>query len=342
MQPTQAIPDDLHDDPIVAGYLRSKTGSLERICAADEEGGEADRPKLDHWTLPDIHASERILSGAAEWGGTDTPSDAEKFCVTVADFGSGKMESTVSYAQDGFAKRVSAKRKKVAGPRERLQRNQADIDRSLRRTKKIIRHKILMMRPDKMITCTTAEPIVHIDDFTAIVTEFFRLCRAEFNDFKYLAVFERHDSSKTQEANRYSFHMHFATVGYMDYNKLRHFWRATVAKHRGTEYEASNVNGSFAQKSCKSSSFNRSKMAGYMSKYVAKDVEYGDPCKKRYWASQNISKPVVTRVYFSTASKPYYFFRRVIEDVTGAQIAFGYAPPRETGSFVPVFFFSSG
>ncbi len=293
--------------------------------------------KLDHWTLTDTDLIEK----AKEYGGTDRPSDLDKWCLTVTDFGEGEFECTGSFCDDGWGRRTKSKRKQVSRAEKNRVQNPEDILRSLRRTRKAIRHRIMMMGGDKMITCTTAESIVHIDDFEAITTEFFRLCRARFTDFKYVAVFERHDSEATLETKRHSLHLHFATVGYMDYNALRHMWRTVVAKHRGTPYEAANVNGSYAGGKV-APKLKRHRMARYMSKYAAKDVEYGDPCRKRYWSSRNIMKPVKTRIYFHVALKPAEFFRRVIEDITDCEIKFCYAPPRDSGSHVPILYFSSG
>lgn len=294
--------------------------------------------KLDHWT----HTDTDTIFAASEYGGSQVPTDSDKWLLTVTDFGDKEIECTASYAPDGWQKRTNSKPKKPRVERLVPKLSKEDVERSLRRTRKQIRHKVMMMSADKMITCTTAESICHIDDFAAINTEFFRRCRAKYPDFQYLSVFERHDSDMTSETKRFSFHLHFATVGYMDYNVLRDLWRTTVAKHRGTEYEAANINVALSGKKGSHAKIKRAQMARYMSKYVAKDCEYGDPCKKRYWSSKNIEKPKKLRFYFATALKPAQFFRRLIEDITDVDIKFCYAPPRESGSHVPVLFFSSG
>ena len=317
-----------------ASHAPSVPSEIQSVPLGAAEGGV----KLDHWTLTDTDA----ISAVSEYGGSQVPDDSDKWCLTVIDFGDGELECTASLAPDGWRKKLNPRRKKP--PIERLvpKRNKEDIQRSLRRTRKSVRHNIMMMGADKLVTCTTAEPIVVYEDFAAITTEFFRLCRAKYADFKYVAVFERHDSDMTSETKRYSYHLHFATVGYMDYNVVRELWRTVVAKHRGTEFQASNVNFQRSGTNGTLAKIKRSQMARYMSKYVAKDCEYGDACKKRYWSSKNIQKPKKTRFYFATALKPAYFFRRLIEDITGVEIKFCYAPPRESGSHVPVLFFSSG
>lgn len=305
----------------------------------ERSAASAEGANLDHWTLTDEH----VLKSGREYGATTEPSDSEKWCLTVTDFGSGDIECTASYCADGWGSRVRSKRKAIKKAEKERKQNKEDIERSLRRTRKSIRHRIMMMNSDKMITCTTAEPIVVLADWEKMTTEFFRLCRAKFKNFKYVAVFERHDSEQTSQRKRHSLHMHFATVGFIDYNAIRTIWRNVVVKHRGTDFEAANINGSLSHRGNKAlGRIRRSQMARYMCKYAAKDVEYGDPCRRRYWSSKNIEAPKKIRLFFAVAIGPANFFRRVIEDITDVQIKFCYAPPRDSGSHVPVLYYSSG
>lgn len=348
MQHTEQLFDELRADPDAAAFLPSyirempsDPSEIEGGSAERQAGGEADCLNLTIGYIP----TENVIQAASEYGATTDPANSEKWCVTLTDFGSGDTEWTVSYAQDGWGKKLKSKRNKPRDKGDVPKRNKEDVARSLRQTQKSIRHKVMMMEADKMVTMTTQEPIVHIDDMKMLLTVFFRLARAKIPNFKYLAVLERHDSEKTSKGKLHSLHVHFATVGRIDYNLLRDLWRTVVSKHRGTAYEAANINVSLSSgKNAKGSyvRIKRAQMARYMSKYVATDIEFGDPCKKRFWASKNIEKPRKLRIYFASAVKPAYFFRRVIEDISGVQIKFCYAPPRESGSHVPILFFSSG
>lgn len=307
-------------------------------ASVETKVGGAD-PILDPWTLKDQQQKKE------QWGATSTPIEHARYCVTVHQFhngtGSPRIEATVCYMKDGWVKGNKKKLKEVEEQEEQRKQSPEDLIRSARRANKAIRHYCIAMQASNMITCTTKEAIVDRDEFALLVQSFFKKIRAKWPDFQYVGVFERHDSLQTSDAKRHSLHLHFCIAGWMDYNVVRDMWRATVAKLRGTEYIDANIDGAVKSRTLVNPEVRQRQIARYLAKYVSKEVESGEPCRKRYWASRNIQRPKAERFYLATAPHPGPFFRAVLEDIYGCQIDTIWSPDIQPGTMVPMFYFST-
>ena len=197
-----------------------------------------------------------------------------------------------------------------------------------------------MLDVDRMITCTTRQAIVDSDVFRKITQKFFRLCKAKIDNFRYIAVFERHMSENTSPAKYGSLHLHVAINGFMNYKLLRHLWRKAVQDVTGSDdYEGANIDVS--KRTNKQGKKNNQRIASYMAKYISKDMddEY-IPGKKRYWSSQKIPKPEVFKLY-TVPALHRDTFKIIFTEVLGVEVKRVFNPKREAGHIPPIFWLST-
>jgi hypothetical protein len=191
--------------------------------------------------------------------------------VIVRDFGDSNIEVSVmphetwsEPCEEDLLPRV----KRGEGDRERSR------EVSARRAKRNVRHKCKLLKARYMVTLSTKENITDVDRFQRLFQEFVRRVRRSA-DFEYVATHE------TQE--RGALHLHIAVANKQDYKFLWSVWLGVVGIGQGRVHVTS---GS------KASSVNR--IAGYISKYIAKSFETGELNKRRYWASKGIAKAIKT------------------------------------------------
>ena len=218
---------------------------------------------------------------------------------------------------------------------------QQNMERSLRRTKKLIREKAIMMGVDRMITCTTRMGVMCPDVFKRIVNRFFRKCRQHINDFCYIAVPERHMSESTTKHKYGSFHLHIATKGFMNYNLLRGFWRnAVMAEVEGAREIDANID--VTRQRGNNVTDSRQRIASYISKYISKTMlDDFEPHKKRYWSSLNAPKPIKIKLYTATAVELQTTFMLIFRDLLGSGIKRVFKPPRNNAAEPLIYWMST-
>src|ERR1039458_2262870 len=173
---------------------------------------------------------------------------------------------------------------------------------SNRRRKRTVRHKIMLMEADRMMTISTRKPIFDHETFRELLKEFFKRFRAATHQTgHYVSVLEKHDSIKTSEAKRGSLHAHIAVRGRTDYKLLHRLWNSVCAR-AGTD-GAVHVSPSTNPRTGKPYSLRQ--MANYMTKYLGKnfaDVEFN---KKAYTSSHGIAAPVKSVAVFESYTEAY-------------------------------------
>jgi hypothetical protein len=112
------------------------------------------------------------------------------------------------------------------------------------------------------------------------------------NNVKYVLTLERHDGEKTSDAKRGSLHAHLAVSGRQDYKLLGSVWNHRICKGQG-----------FVHVNNGTKKMNTRAIAGYISKYIGKELEEVDFNKKSYWISQNIEAPEKTCKLFKTMAE---------------------------------------
>jgi hypothetical protein len=185
-------------------------------------------------------------------------------------------------------------------------RGQGDREKNLavsnRRRKRTVRHKIMLMEADRMMTISTRKPIYDPEIFRELLKEFFKRFRAATRKAgHFVCVLEKHDSIKTSEAKRGSLHAHIAVRGRTDYKLLYRIWNSVCAR-AGTDGA---VHVSPSKNSRTGKPYSLRQMANYMTKYLGKtfaDVEFN---KKAYTCSHGIAAPVKSVALFESYTEAY-------------------------------------
>lgn len=189
--------------------------------------------------------------------------------VTVRDFGDKNIEVSVMPYETWSEineEDIPIKSKRGEGDRERS----AEV--AARRAKRKVRHLCKMLKARYMITLTTKEIITDVDVFQRHFQEFVRRVRRVAN-FQYVATHELQQ--------RGALHLHIAVANRQDYKLLWSIWHRVVGEGNGRVHVTSgNKKASIT------------KIAAYISKYIAKSFETGELNKRRYWASKGICEPI--------------------------------------------------
>lgn len=163
--------------------------------------------------------------------------------------------------------------------------------RAIRRARRQVRWLVKSGEFNRLMTLTTRCAIYDREAFGNTVTAFLKELRKHTGiTFQYVIALEKHNSAKTSEEKRGSWHAHVAVKGRQDYKLLYNLWNKVLGG-----------NGAVHVQNWKGSNKGSPGMiASYISKYIGKDLEEADFGKKSYWASKNIPHPVVSSTLFRT------------------------------------------
>lgn len=164
-----------------------------------------------------------------------------------------------------------------------------DAERALRRARQMLRLRATHLGVDRLFTLTTRRLLASRDEALAAWSHFARLLRKAFPSVEWIAVPEPHKAGD-------HWHVHFASVGYLNVNVLRRMWHAVLQRrYRGTEVlgcigdkSPGNVDVSYRGKARGVKLIRR--IAGYLAKYLGK-AGNAEINRKRYWQSMGIELP---------------------------------------------------
>ena len=166
-------------------------------------------------------------------------------------------------------------------------------ERAARRAKTKIRHTCKSAQFDTMLTLTTKDPIYDRNVMQKKVEKFIRLYRIKTGeDMPYILTLEKHDSEKTSESKRGSYHVHVAVKGRKEYKLLHLIWNHLVCAGRG-----------YVRVSNGTKKMNPGMIASYISKYISKSISEVAANKKSYWISHNIPVPKRVVKLFKTLTE---------------------------------------
>ncbi len=213
--------------------------------------------------------------------------------VKIWNYGNGYVEVSTSLV--GFQSEDRLSRQKVgdgeSAPSESASEN---AERNTRRARQMIRRKLMGNGFDRLLTLTTRACIDEPDLAWALWARFLRLLRDRAGiRFPYVTVLEWQ--------NRGAAHFHAALAGPQDIGLLRRFWLQAVADLVPASHPSlwrEDV-GSFAPNDGSlnieyRSDTNPAKIAGYLSKYLAKQADLAEKGAKRYRCSLGLREPVET------------------------------------------------
>ncbi len=185
--------------------------------------------------------------------------------ANLIDYGEGLAEVGWSFVQ-------ASRPFKVSGRGESEQRQQNE-DRAARRARSSIRKKVLTYGLDHLLTLTYRENVTDFQKADDDLARFLRLLKKQRKDFHYVAVPEKQE--------RGAWHWHLAVKGRQDVDLLRKLWRHVV------------VEGNIDVQKPKGGQNRRVSLVKYLSKYLAKGIEYGlrELNGHRYRSSLGMSIP---------------------------------------------------
>lgn len=173
------------------------------------------------------------------------------------------------------------------------------LKKSQLRAKKLIRHKLLMMQSDRMLTLTYQENITDIKQAWHDLKEFNRLMKWRYKDWAYVAV--------PEYQKRGAVHFHLAIKGYYHANTVRLLWHKAIGGNKG------NIDIT-SPRVIDKKSWNPKRIANYLAKYVTKS-ETVDFNQKRY-SSSRIDLPPSISGWISLGIPPFRFMLKLLQEIT--------------------------
>lgn len=155
---------------------------------------------------------------------------------------------------------------------------ETNVESAARRAKQALRLKCKAIGADHMLTLTTRANIEDLDEFHTLFKRWARIMSTS-KRLSYVAVPERQE--------RGAWHLHVAINGKpARWRAIRVWLRVVGGKGEGYVHLRSPDGGHYGQ------GWEQHKLAGYISKYIGKDVGVAALNRKRYWASKGIDVPV--------------------------------------------------
>lgn len=183
-------------------------------------------------------------------------------------------------ADDSLKRGGGAKRK--AADKDSM--DEATLAKSRQRSRRVVKIKCRSGQVDRLLTLTYRENERDYDKCLADFKRFVRLMRKRFGEgFYYVAV--------PEEQKRGAIHFHLAIKGFYPINTVRRVWRKAVGDEFATGSDSvGNVDITNPRKHGKAS-WNPTRIAQYISKYVTKNETVGFN-RKRYFSGGDIPQPV--------------------------------------------------
>lgn len=222
-------------------------------------------------------------------------------------------EENVNNHRMGFNPLLDCPRKERADrtDEEQAERDLENRKRATKLARQNVRYLVKAAQFDHMLTFGYRDAVLDRDRVAANWKAFVRLYRKRYPDWQYLAVLERHDSEQTLEAHRNAYHIHVAVKGRQNIKWLLRCWLLTIGQPLKDVSEwliegiklgfkslgSVNVQAPMKLQQTQVREFSRSKIAGYLTKYIGKELDLAGKGKKKYWHSDGISKPEITRFW---------------------------------------------
>lgn len=182
--------------------------------------------------------------------------------------------------------RVAASNEKEQEEAKDKTSNEDSIERSLRRTRKIIKNYVLCNEFDLFCTFTFADDRQNIPRCKQRMATWLKNQRAKYGQMPYLIVPEFHKDGQ-------SLHFHALLHGYK--GPLKESYSSSgkpILQNGKSVYELPSYTHGFTNvKKIDQDASSRSKVAFYLQKYITKDMPMFSN-KNRYWASHGLKRPI--------------------------------------------------
>jgi len=220
--------------------------------------------------------------------------------VVVHDFGGGVVETVVVRQLEKMPKPKKGRERKSV---TRDEMEPEHLKRSVIRAKKEMRHKLLMMQADRMLTLTYRDNVTDLNLAYTHLAKFEKYCRNYFKNFPFVAV--------PEYQKRGAVHFHIALNKFYHVGILRAFWHKAIGSKNG------NIDITSPRKG---GQWNRIKIAKYMSKYMTKDIQQQEIGRKRYTSSRGIPEPEKKTYFIVPGPNTFRFIFSLVEHLSGRKI----------------------
>ncbi len=186
--------------------------------------------------------------------------------------------------------------------------DKSNLDRSVRRARGSVRKLVKSLDADHMLTFSYRENVEDIDRLKGDWKRFIRMMRGRYPGWQFVCVRERQE--------RGALHIHVAVKGKQDIRWILRCWLLAI----GQQWEdvqqwyvhqvalgskslgAVNVRAPSKRWGGEGKSWRPERLAGYLTKYLAKEFELAEHHSKRYWHSEKIDKPIVIKFWLGASS----------------------------------------
>ncbi len=236
--------------------------------------------------------------------GSSVPDTHSHLEIILYDFGEGDAEAIITSLPEprAISKGGGAKESKT-----REEMNPEQLQRSVGRAKRNVRHRIIMMGADRMLTLTKRGGFPTLDSMWKAWGAFAKRMKRTDPDFQAVAVPELHKNS--------TYHMHVALNRFYNVNVMRFHWHRTLGADRILRGEDSPGNLDIRKRQ-----FPRGRLARYLSKYMTKEVSMQQAGRKRYASTGNIKKPMIVKRYLPLGAVSWLHAQKFIEQVVGKRV----------------------
>lgn len=215
--------------------------------------------------------------------------------ISLKHFPQGDVEAIALklHSDDSIRRGGGAKRKNES----KTEMDEFALKKSQARARKTIRHKLLMMEADRLLTLTYRENQSDISQAWSDLKKFSRLMKSAFPDWQYVCV--------PEYQKRGAVHFHLAVSGFYKVDVVRAIWRQVVGE--------GNIDIT-SPKQIDKNSWNPKRIALYLSKYISKQdsVEFN----KRRYSSTNIPPPPVVTGWAALGLVMEAFLQSVVSQIT--------------------------
>lgn len=202
-----------------------------------------------------------------------------------------ELKARTPHTSRKSASQVPSEDEELEGDDDAASREEENLERAVRRSKRELRWRMLGLRGDRLLTLTTRGGIACLDQTWDLFAKFVRLVnwrfhRSNADGFQYVVVPELHKSG--------TYHLHLGLNVFYDVTVLRTLWhrcltgRRLMTALRGEE-SPGNVDIKRARGSCRA-------LARYLAKYLGKTFDANiNRGRRRYACSKGIRHPTLSR-----------------------------------------------
>jgi hypothetical protein len=215
-----------------------------------------------------------IVTAAALKLDKGTQLDRMRKSVVVRDYGDGVIEVGISNVPG--PNQLEVDHRTSASDREDPEKDKANLERSMRRSKANIRRKCMAAGLNYLLTLTYRDNRQDLESCFEDLARFVRLVRKTNKSWKYVAVAEFQ--------KRGAVHFHLAVQGWQNVQYLRHCWHTAIKSTDG------NIQVK-APRNKLGNAWHFAKLAGYLTKYISKELCQFATGRQRYRVSEGIEVP---------------------------------------------------